>query len=127
MSTPKIGNRWTLGLTVLFVPLLFAFSGCGSKFSLSDVSGVVTLNGAPVTGAGVRFTPLSGDRSSSGQTDGDGNYRLIFSPTEVGAITGEHEVLVQHSGKLLSKSVTVESGSPTINLELSEFEAAARK
>jgi len=52
---------------------------------------------------------------------------LIFSPTEVGAITGEHEVLVQHSGKLLSKSVTVESGSPTINLELSEFEAAAHK
>jgi len=108
------------------LPLVFLFSGCGgSDMPLSDVSGAVTFNGEPAIGAGVRFTPLSGERASEGQVDQDGNYRLIYSPSDLGAIIGEHNVFVQYNGKLLNKKIAVEdSGACTLDLELNEFVAA---
>ena len=98
-----------------------AFSTCG--IPLSDVTGSVTMDGAPAIGAGVRFSPKSGQRASSGQVGQDGKYRLIFTPDELGAVIGEHEVMVQYKGKVLTKSVVVEEASTsTLDLELNEFD-----
>lgn len=116
-----------LWLTTIFVLPLLVFAGCGSGsgIPLSDVSGSITIDGAPAVGAGVRFSPKSGERTSTGQVGQDGKYRLIFSPKELGAVIGEHEVIVQYKGKLLSKEVVVEdSNTSTINLELNEFKKA---
>ena len=112
--------------TPILLLALLVFTGCesGSGIPLSDVSGVVTIDGAPAIGAGLRFTPKSGERASTGQVGEDGKYRLIFTPSELGAVIGEHEVLVQYKGKLLTKkAVVVEEVSPsTLDFELNEFE-----
>lgn len=108
----------------IFLLALCVFAGCnkGSGIPLSDVTGVVTMDGSPATGAGLRFTPKSGQRASSGQVGQDGKYRLIFTRNELGAVIGEHEVFVQYKGKMLTKNVAVEdSGTSTLDLELSEF------
>ena len=114
--------RWT---PILFVAML-TFSGCGSSsgIPLSDVSGVVTMEGVPAKGAGIRFSPKSGQRASSGQVGEDGKYRLIFTPDELGAVIGEHEVLVQYQGELFAKGAVVveEASTSTIDFELAEFD-----
>lgn len=121
-STMINQTAW-LCLSLFLLTVVCSFSGCKrSKHALSDVTGTVTINGEPASGAGVRFSPATGERTSTGQTDENGKYRLIFSPDFLGAIIGKHSVLVQYKGRLLTKEVEVEnSSSVTIDLELSEF------
>ena len=120
-------QKWTAllrGTPIFLLASFVIFIGCnsGSGTPLSDVTGVVTMDGNPATGAALRFTPKSGQRASSGRVGQDGKYRLIFTPDELGAVIGEHEVFVQYKGKMLTKNVAVEdSGTSTLDLELSEF------
>ena len=122
-----LNRRWGAPFwwTPIFLLAMLVSVGCkpSSGIPLSDVIGSVTMDGAPAIGAGVRFSPKSGQRASSGQVGQDGNYRLIFTPDELGAVIGEHEVMVQYKGKVLTKSVVVEEASTsTLDLELNEFD-----
>jgi len=86
-------------------PLLFAVGiaaacallstvGCGSS-DLGQVSGTVTLDGAALPEAFVEFVPTGGQGStSSGRTDRNGNYQLMFSRTESGAWLGTSTVRI---------------------------------
>ena len=132
-------------LLVLSV-LLLCFCGCpGSSGNVGWVDGVVTLDGDPVAGATVRFYPETG-RGSSGKTDTNGYYELRYTRSEMGAIIGKHKVTItteaattgsyeQEEKKEARARVasipkkyrdrektelvkTVESGSNTIDLEL---------
>jgi hypothetical protein len=76
-------------------------AGCskGSR-TIVPVSGVVKLNGKPYKNAVVSFQPL-GDkdnpnpgRGSSGVTDENGRYTLIYDGEKPGAITGKHRVMI---------------------------------
>lgn len=67
--------------------------GCGSNGpQLGTVTGVLTQEGSPVTGALVEFFPEEG-KTSTGTTDAEGKYVLSYEDSE-GAIIGEHTVQV---------------------------------
>ena len=69
---------------------------------MAPVSGVVTLDGEPVPGARVIFSPqrtgqdaLSAGPASDGQTNEDGRYTLASSmDSKPGAVVGPHTVTI---------------------------------
>jgi len=70
--------------------------GCGGP-SLGRVSGKVTLDGKPLADATVGFYPLgaNADITSSGKTDGNGDYSLKTVMTnQTGAVVGKHRVSI---------------------------------
>lgn len=71
--------------------------GCSdSGPSVAPVRGLVTLDGTPVPGITVQFYPVGGGRASTGTTDVDGIYQLLYSIHEAGAIVGQHQVCVYY-------------------------------
>ena len=67
------------------------FGGPGSP-ETAVVTGTVTLDGQPVEGALLIFTPIAGGRQSGGTTDAEGHYELTFSRDQPGALPGEHRI-----------------------------------
>lgn len=86
------------------IPLLLAiFAGCGqSGPEVAPVSGRVTLDGRPLPSADVSFQPDGAQRASSGRTDADGRYHLMFKRGQPGALAGEHTVRISISRELVS-------------------------
>jgi hypothetical protein len=71
------------------------FGGCGSEFKLAQVSGTVTVDGAPAANLQVVFEPQDkGQPSSLGFTKADGTYQLRCSSGVDGAVLGQHTVRV---------------------------------
>ena len=73
--------------------------GCGSgKFA--PVSGTVTMNGKPLAGALVIFSPIAKEGSidagpgSSGKTNDKGEYTLTSDTGRTGALVGKHRVSI---------------------------------
>ncbi|QDT63052.1 hypothetical protein [Calycomorphotria hydatis] len=104
----------TLRITWL---LLFtvALIGCQSSDQppLSKVSGVVTLDGKPLDGVAIQFSPVGGGRPSIGMTDANGSYELTYVRDEMGALHGEHLVK-------LSK-IVAKPGATKEQLETGEY------
>ena len=74
---------------------LLAAAGCNSDApEVAPVEGTVTLDGQPIEGAMVRFSPVAGGRPSAGRTDSDGWYELVYSREMNGALPGEHVVRI---------------------------------
>jgi hypothetical protein len=85
-------TRWG----ILAVALAVAVSGCRGS-GLVKVTGRVTYKGRPVPSTYVTFQPAEvGKRASHGLTDDDGNFRLTYSSTEVGAVPGRHTVCLRY-------------------------------
>ncbi len=84
----------------LVPPLLLLLAGCGGPHNLARVSGRVTLNGKPLSGAAVVFQPVAADNlnpgpGSGGFTDADGRYTLTLTGTKTrGAVVGKHKVRI---------------------------------
>ena len=80
--------------------LCFAVGCGGSGPELAPVTGVVTLDGKPVEGKLVSFTPMTftpnteSGRSSVGFTDKDGRYELYYTAQKKGALITEHSVTI---------------------------------
>lgn len=75
--------------------------GCGqSGPEIVPVHGVVTLDGVPVAGKYVSFTPetfepdTQSGRSSVGITEEDGSYELFYTAGKEGALIGTHIVTI---------------------------------
>ena len=85
-------------LCALVTPLLCAMilttAGCGGLPKPIKVKGIVTLDGKPVPGATVTFTPVDEGRVASGRTDDDGSFRLTTFATDDGALPGTYKVVV---------------------------------
>ena len=96
MMTPCVANRRWIVLCVCWLALCCA--GCargpGDTPDLGTVSGTVTLDGKPLAGATVEFSPESG-RPSSGETDAGGKYVLQYSANNPGAKVGKHVVRIK--------------------------------
>src|SRR5687767_4524628 len=87
--------------TVLFTLVFGTLCGCDSKpYGLAPVSGIVTLDGAPVPGAQVSFQPQGGGSQenpgpgSTGLCDSSGRYELTTIRQEPGAVPGPHAVRI---------------------------------
>lgn len=81
-----------LGAFALLMATLAA--GCGRGDLDGLVRGQVLLDGRPLAGAAVVFSPVSGERASVGVTDANGQYELEFTGTKRGAFVGQHKVTV---------------------------------
>jgi hypothetical protein len=69
--------------------------GCGgSGLDFGQVNGKLTLDGKPLGNAEVTFQPASGPLAS-GESDAQGNFKLMSSTGDKGALVGSHKVLVR--------------------------------
>ena len=131
-------------LLTLFI--LGCGGGGGDAVPLGSVSGIVTFDDKPLENAQVLFQPETG-RASMGETDSNGKFNLAYTATKKGALIGSHVVIItsaveafsDESGEgkdrkgraeILPKKyhsettlkAKVESGSNTIDFELSSKE-----
>jgi hypothetical protein len=83
---------------VFFATSILFFVGCSGDFSIVPVSGKVTLNGKPVDGIRLVFTPIPNDANtnpgpwSSGVSNSEGEYTLATRYKKKGASVGKHTV-----------------------------------
>jgi hypothetical protein len=91
---PRPGRPFRLaGLAMV----LLTAAGCASKYTPVPVSGVVTLDGQPVSKATVYFYAVGDEkegRPAQGATDENGEFRLSTLGKEDGALPGEYKVVV---------------------------------
>src|SRR4051812_1108752 len=85
---------------VIFV-LMLVIVGCsqGGGPVLGRVSGVVTLDGKPVDGAGLEFIS-DGGGVAYGKTDDSGHYYMSFGSSRTGAVVGKNQVRISASDKV---------------------------
>lgn len=76
----------------LLIVLLLTFTGCSSN-QFGSVSGTVTLDGKPLSGATVEFSPADGS-PAYGVTDEEGRYQLLWSADQQGAPLGLNRVRI---------------------------------
>ena len=86
------------GVAVCLIACVLAGCGGGENLSLAPVSGVIKLNGEPLEGATVTFTPLETTErnapTSFGRTDSEGRYTLETNTEDKGAYIGKHRVTI---------------------------------
>lgn len=78
-------NVWVVSLAVC---------GCGSgddRPELGQVTGTITMDGKPLAGTVVVFSPDNG-RPARGKTDAEGKYELTYIGQTRGAKIGHHRV-----------------------------------
>ena len=94
-------------------------SGCGqSGPPLGAVTGTVTMDGKPVPGALVTFISKEADGSNSyGKTDASGKYKLEFSTDRIGAMLGNHDVVIT------TKRASADEAPDTGTVDKTEFVA----
>ena len=85
--------------TWLVIALLPSFAitssiGCGGSDDVGQVSGVVTLNGAPLPDAFVKFQPQPTGSPSAAITDSAGRYTLRYTRDKTGVEVGQHLVSI---------------------------------
>ena len=104
--------------------LLTGCGGGGDVPDVGEVTGKVTLDGVPLVGAYVTFTPASG-RPSFAETDEEGAYELIYLEGVHGAVLGEHTVSVstfkaKEYGEDEEPEESEEDGEETVVAEVPE-------
>jgi hypothetical protein len=95
--------------------------GCGPEAAkVVPVSGVVTLDGKPLAGATVTFSPVAkpgetnaGD-GSAGKTDANGQYTLATTRGVPGAQVGKHRVSIHLLGQQAGASDERRRGGPPV-------------
>lgn len=99
---PSIDQKNACRAIFLFFCLIGMLAGCSGGDpipDLAEVTGTVTWNGEPLDGALISFTPKQSDKqgrgkSSSGTTDAQGKFTLMYKEDLPGAIIGEHSVFI---------------------------------
>jgi hypothetical protein len=91
--------------------ILVCLAGCGKPEhpEVGRVSGVVTLDGQPLSEATVMFQPTNG-RASIATTDSAGKYSLLYLDGVPGAKLGSHSVIIR-------TEIPGEDGQPPIAKE----------
>lgn len=94
--------------TCLLAIALLGATGCSWQTGpeLHEVTGTITKDGVPFTGAWLEFYPKGDGAPSYGESDEEGNFKLRYSTGRPGAIEGEHLVTVI-GGKLKKGAVPV--------------------
>ncbi len=76
----------------LLVLLALAAAGCGPGVGTVPVRGTVLVDGEPVSGVTVQFSPVTGERPSTGFTDGSGQFVLRYNKDIAGVLPGRQNV-----------------------------------
>lgn len=97
-----MNSRLAIWWKLTVVSLLLAGSGCGGNADVSDVTGLVTLDGQPLANARIAFVSKDGGNTILGRTDDQGRYKLFYTGDVKGAPQGEYSVRI----------TTAEEGDP---------------
>ena len=89
-------KRSAHALVVLCIASLLSGCGGGDMPELGDVYGKVTMDGQPVVGVNILFTPETG-RPAGGVTDSEGNYELKYLEGYGGCKVGKAKVTFEWS------------------------------
>ena len=101
----RLSARFAHSLLSLLAILCF---GCGpngaaklsyDSLGLTEVTGVVRLDGEPLEGATVSMVPEGSFSGSFGTTDANGKYRLMYTSEKSGVTPGEKIVRVSTADK----------------------------
>ena len=84
---------WCLPVLLVAAMLTCTSCGGGDRPDLGRVHGVVTLDDQPLAEAFVQFDPGT-VRGSTGVTDANGRYELVYIRDIKGAAVGEHTVRI---------------------------------
>ena len=93
----RIDRRIGLWATVALMLASVGCSGSGDQPDLGRVTGTITMDGSPVAGKQVAFSPDEG-RGSHGITDSEGKYELMYIANTKGAKVGPHKVYITTPG-----------------------------
>jgi hypothetical protein len=109
---------------------VFVLAGCGGGDDgrikppeLGTVTGKVTLDGKPLEGAMVEFSPATA-RPSFGTTDSSGAYTLNYDEKRKGAAVGEHTVKI--NTRLETAALGKKEGVPARYNDKSELKATVK-
>ncbi|RCS54093.1 hypothetical protein DTL42_02775 [Bremerella cremea] len=83
-------------LSLAFATVFICLTGCSGE-TMVPVTGVVTLDGKPVSGLEVNFEPTGdvADRATAtGYTQEDGSFSLVYPGYKQGAPVGEYIVRI---------------------------------
>jgi hypothetical protein len=102
------------------------FLGCaGSSSGTVAVTGKVTKDGQPVSGAAVTFVPTAPDgKPASGTTDDSGSYKLTTFVNGDGALPGSYKVTVT---KFPAAAAGVDAGKEPSAADIDAIYRAAEK
>ncbi len=93
-------------------------AGCGRRNDplpeLVPVTGVVTLNGAPLPKANVTFHPLTSGDSSFGRTNEKGEFTLLYRGNAAGAVAGNHRVEIRTREEIVDRDGNLVSDQPEL-------------
>jgi hypothetical protein len=113
-------NSWCLVLTGC-VSLIGA-GGCQkSGLAVAFVEGVVMLDGQPLEGASVGFSPLAAGQPAFGKTDATGVFHMTTvrgGARDRGAVVGEYAVTI---AKWRNRMEGMTEPNPSLELELSKL------
>lgn len=90
----------------ILLGVIVSLTACGAESDVPEmgkVTGKVSLDGSPLSGASVTFLPEK-VRASSAITDSDGNYELTYIREVKGAAIGAHKVFIS---KLINEKETI--------------------
>ena len=94
-SGRRYGGPMSMAALLSVIFMLWAITGCGpQRPETVRVSGTVTLDGKPSSGAAVMLMPKQGGRPAAGVTDESGEFSLTTFEQGDGALPGEHTVTV---------------------------------
>jgi hypothetical protein len=107
---------------VLVSILAIAFSGCG-KARPVKVAGIVTLDGKPLSGATIVFTPdqEGGGRQAAALSDVDGEFELTTYNTGDGALPGTYKVVVTKREEISSLAAAPPQSPEEITKAMADF------
>jgi hypothetical protein len=74
---------------VVIAALTVTLAGCGPQSDRLEISGDITLDGAPLDGGSIRFTSMGGTQIASGASIQQGEYHI---PQEKGLTPGKYHV-----------------------------------
>lgn len=134
MSGRRPGLQWAL--------LLLALAGCGKPSRSVPAGGRVLLDGQPIAGAAVLFSPVAGGVPGRATTAEDGSFTLSTFDIGDGALVGVHRVGISKmdvtgfvatedglSGKLDGRTIKTRTLVPEryMNPATSGFEATVER
>jgi len=104
-------NRYSRALAAgLCSLILIAVAGCDSGPPTGAVTGIVTMDGKPLTNAIVSFVPQAGGQTAIGKTDSSGKYEL-YRRGERGALIGTHTIVVTTVQEPVAAAPSISSDS----------------
>ena len=85
-------SRWIWVYCLIVAATCLGCGDSGKRPPTAKAGGTITVNGQPVEGANVYFSPRSGGRAAYGVTDRRGRFQLSTTPTVSGALPGTYGV-----------------------------------